>query len=91
MLPGRCQGLWAWHGIITVIIIITTTTATPTTIVIIIITIVIIILIMIVEKTWWAAIAQLGERQTEDLKVPGLIPGLSTAGFSDGYALCFLT
>ena len=23
-----------------------------------------------------AAIAQLGERQTEDLKVPGLIPGL---------------
>jgi hypothetical protein len=25
-----------------------------------------------------AAIAQLGERQTEDLKVPGLIPGLGT-------------
>jgi hypothetical protein len=27
----------------------------------------------------WAAIAQLGERQTEDLKVPGLIPGLGIA------------
>ena len=26
-----------------------------------------------------AAIAQLGERQTEDLKVPGSIPGLSTS------------
>ena len=26
----------------------------------------------------WAAIAQLGERQTEDLKVPGSIPGLGT-------------
>ena len=26
-----------------------------------------------------AAIAQLGERQTEDLKVPGLIPGLGIA------------
>ena len=26
-----------------------------------------------------AAIAQLGERQTEDLKVPGSIPGLGTA------------
>ena len=25
-----------------------------------------------------AAIAQLGERQTEDLKVPGSIPGLGT-------------
>jgi hypothetical protein len=25
---------------------------------------------------WQAAIAQLGERQTEDLKVPGSIPGL---------------
>ena len=38
-----------------------------------------------------AAIAQLGERQTEDLKVPGSIPGLGTwymarytyAGMSD--------
>ncbi len=28
----------------------------------------------------WAAIAQLGERQTEDLKVPGSIPGLGTLG-----------
>ena len=27
----------------------------------------------------WAAIAQLGERQTEDLKVPGSIPGLGIA------------
>ena len=27
-----------------------------------------------------AAIAQLGERQTEDLKVPGSIPGLGTIG-----------
>ena len=27
-----------------------------------------------------AAIAQLGERQTEDLKVPGSIPGLGTLG-----------
>ena len=27
-----------------------------------------------------AAIAQLGERQTEDLKVPGLIPGLGIPG-----------
>lgn len=27
-----------------------------------------------------AAIAQLGERQTEDLKVPGSIPGLGTFG-----------
>ena len=26
-----------------------------------------------------AAIAQLGERQTEDLKVPGSIPGLGTS------------
>ena len=26
-----------------------------------------------------AAIAQLGERQTEDLKVPGLIPGLGNS------------
>ena len=30
----------------------------------------------------WAALAQLGERQTEDLKVPGSIPGGGT--FSDG-------
>ena len=35
------------------------------------------------EKTWpdyatRAAIAQLGARQTEDLKVPGSIPGLGT-------------
>ena len=30
-----------------------------------------------------AAIAQLGERQTEDLKVPGSIPGL---GIAQGYA-----
>ena len=28
------------------------------------------------EPNWQAAIAQLGERQTEDLKVPGWIPGL---------------
>ena len=28
-----------------------------------------------------AAIAQLGERQTEDLKVPGSIPGLGIARF----------
>ena len=27
-----------------------------------------------------AAIAQLGERQTEDLKVPGSIPGLGISG-----------
>ena len=35
-----------------------------------------------VLKKWpfrQAAIAQLGERQTEDLKVPGSIPGLGTA------------
>ena len=32
-----------------------------------------------------AAIAQLGERQTEDLKVPGSIPGL---GISRSFALC---
>ena len=30
-----------------------------------------------------AAIAQLGERQTEDLKVPGSIPGRGTPFFSD--------
>ena len=35
------------------------------------------------DETWpdyatRAAIAQLGERQTEDLKVPGSIPGLGT-------------
>ena len=29
-----------------------------------------------------AAIAQLGERQTEDLKVPGSIPGLGMASLS---------
>ena len=29
-----------------------------------------------------AAIAQLGERQTEDLKVPGSIPGLGISGWS---------
>ena len=29
-----------------------------------------------------AAIAQLGERQTEDLKVPGSIPGLGMANVS---------
>ena len=34
-------------------------------------------------KVPWAAIAQLGERQTEDLKVPGSIPGL---GIAQGYA-----
>ena len=28
-----------------------------------------------------AAIAQLGERQTEDLKVPGSIPGLGMASY----------
>ena len=32
-----------------------------------------------------AAIAQLGERQTEDLKVPGSIPGLGT--FASGRAI----
>ena len=30
-----------------------------------------------------AAIAQLGERQTEDLKVPGSIPGLGIFSFSN--------
>ena len=29
-----------------------------------------------------AAIAQLGERQTEDLKVPGSIPGLGICSFA---------
>ena len=29
-------------------------------------------------QSLYAAIAQLGERQTEDLKVPGSIPGLGT-------------
>ena len=29
-----------------------------------------------------AAIAQLGERQTEDLEVPGSIPGLGTLSFA---------
>ena len=33
-----------------------------------------------------AAIAQLGERQTEDLKVPGSIPGLGISSFS--FMLC---
>ena len=28
---------------------------------------------------WFADIAQLGERQTEDLKVPGSIPGVGTS------------
>ena len=31
------------------------------------------------KKLHMAAIAQLGERQTEDLKVPGSIPGLGIA------------
>ena len=31
-----------------------------------------------------AAIAQLGERQTEDLKVPGLIPGLGIGNLFHG-------
>ena len=31
---------------------------------------------MLVRVRYQAAIAQLGERQTEDLKVPGSIPGL---------------
>ena len=31
-----------------------------------------------------AAIAQLGERQTEDLKVPGSIPGLGMASLGPG-------
>ena len=30
----------------------------------------------------WAALAQLGERQTEDLKVPGSIPGGGTFWFT---------
>ena len=34
---------------------------------------------------WYAAIAQLGERQTEDLKVPGSIPGLGI--FSNLFSL----
>ena len=33
-----------------------------------------------------AAIAQLGERQTEDLKVPGSIPGLGTFAHCHGFA-----
>ena len=32
-----------------------------------------------------AAIAQLGERQTEDLKVPGSIPGLGTFLWTFGF------
>ena len=35
-----------------------------------------------------AAIAQLGERQTEDLKVPGSIPGLGMFLFSKDVAQC---
>ena len=31
-------------------------------------------------STTWAAVAQLGDRQTEDLKVPGSIPGLGICG-----------
>ena len=34
----------------------------------------------------YAAIAQLGERQTEDLKVPGSIPGRGTYTFCDNVA-----
>ena len=34
-----------------------------------------------------AAIAQLGERQTEDLKVPGSIPGLGMCAQHDSYAV----
>ena len=34
------------------------------------------------KQTPPAAIAQLGERQTEDLKVPGSIPGLGTFALS---------
>ena len=33
-----------------------------------------------------AAIAQLGERQTEDLKVPGSIPGLGILFFSASHS-----
>ena len=35
-----------------------------------------------------AAIAQLGERQTEDLKVPGSIPGLGSFVLPVGGVLC---
>ena len=35
-----------------------------------------------------AAIAQLGERQTEDLKVPGSIPGLGIDSFGHSH-ICF--
>ena len=35
-----------------------------------------------VSKNKRAAIAQLGERQTEDLKVPGSIPGLGSVRYS---------
>ena len=34
----------------------------------------------------FADIAQLGERQTEDLKVPGSIPGVGSSGSSVGRA-----
>ena len=34
----------------------------------------------------WAAIAQLGERQTEDLKVPGSTPGLGIIRLQQGFA-----
>ena len=40
------------------------------------------ILVLIRATTQQAAIAQLGERQTEDLKVPGSIPGLGMAVWS---------
>jgi hypothetical protein len=36
-----------------------------------------------------AAIAQLGERQTEDLKVPGSIPGLGMLTISQQHLDCF--
>ena len=35
-------------------------------------------IVMLPARFHMAAIAQLGERQTEDLKVPGSIPGLGT-------------
>ena len=38
-----------------------------------------------------AAIAQLGERQTEDLKVPGSIPGLGILTWSSGTTQSFAT
>jgi hypothetical protein len=36
------------------------------------------IIVFVAQRGAVAAIAQLGERQTEDLKVPGSIPGLGT-------------